>query len=178
LLDALQTSPRLVHLLVPEGRITSLVQDWLGEALTAGQPSTRGQLCVQGIPFLPQPDYDRLLWCADFNCVRGEDSLVRALWAARPLLWQCYPQAENGHLVKMQALLDLYLHHLPEEPARLMASLWRAWNEGDAKTIQCCWPAWLNCLPELLMSAHHYASVLNSRPDLARQLLQFHAELL
>jgi uncharacterized repeat protein (TIGR03837 family) len=37
LLDALQTSPRLVHLLVPEGRITSLVQDWLGEALTSAR---------------------------------------------------------------------------------------------------------------------------------------------
>ena len=33
------------------------------------------------LPWLTQPDYDRLLWSADLNFVRGEDSLVRAIWA-------------------------------------------------------------------------------------------------
>jgi hypothetical protein len=37
---------------------------------------------VRVIPFMPQPDYDRLLWACDLNFVRGEDSWVRAQWAA------------------------------------------------------------------------------------------------
>src|SRR5699024_6329187 len=60
---------------------------------------------VRRVPFVAQDQFDCLLWSCDLNIVRGEDSLVRALWAARPMIWQPYPQAENTHLTKLDAWL-------------------------------------------------------------------------
>jgi hypothetical protein len=54
---------------------------------------------------LSQEDYDRLLWSCDLNIVRGEDSWIRAHWAARPFIWQPYPQSEGAHRIKLEAFL-------------------------------------------------------------------------
>ena len=54
----------------------------------------------------PQPAYDELLWACDLNFVRGEDSLVRALWAGQPLVWHIYPQDDGAHGPKLDAFLD------------------------------------------------------------------------
>lgn len=71
---------------------------------------------------VPQPAFDERLWACDLNLVRGEDSLVRALWAGRPFLWQLYPQDDGAHLDKLGAFLD-WLDAPPDWQAWL-----RAWN--------------------------------------------------
>ncbi len=83
---------------------------------------------LHAIPFLAQDDYDRLLWACDVNFVRGEDSFVRAQWAARPFVWHIYPQAENAHRRKLDAFLDLYAASLDGAPAAGVRGLWHAWN--------------------------------------------------
>ena len=55
---------------------------------------------------LSQLEFDHLLWASDVNFVRGEDSLVRAIWAGRPLVWQIYPQHDGVHHVKLDAWLN------------------------------------------------------------------------
>ena len=40
--------------------------------------------------------------------MRGEDSWIRAIWAAKPFIWQPYIQSENTHLTKLKAFIDLY----------------------------------------------------------------------
>lgn len=65
-----------------------------------------GKVRVAMMPWLPQPEYDRLLCCADFNLVRGEDSLVRAIQAGKPFIWQAYLQKERYQKVKVQAFVD------------------------------------------------------------------------
>ncbi len=77
---------------------------------------------LQRLPWLTQPGYDRLLWCCDLNFVRGEDSLVRALWAGAPFVWQIYPQHDGAHAAKLDALLQQL--QVPPE----VADVWRAWN--------------------------------------------------
>ena len=62
--------------------------------------------------------YDRLLDVCDWNFVRGEDSLVRAIWAERPLVWHLYPQAELAHAPKLDAFLDWWLTTTPAEIGR------------------------------------------------------------
>ncbi len=74
-------------------------------SLEIGSIYSQGQLQVHILPFLSHPDFDALLWLCDVNCVRGEDSLVRAIWADKPFLWQLYPQAEDYHWIKAQAFL-------------------------------------------------------------------------
>jgi hypothetical protein len=58
------------------------------------------------MPFISQHDYDTLLCCADFNIVRGEDSLARAVLSGKPFVWNAYVQDEKYQLVKVEALLE------------------------------------------------------------------------
>jgi uncharacterized repeat protein (TIGR03837 family) len=93
--------------------------------LTAGmaeEPAPRPGLTVRRLPWLSQPEFDRLLWACDLNCVRGEDSLVRAIWAGAPWLWHIYPQHDGVHATKLDALM----HRLDAPPG--VAAAQRAWN--------------------------------------------------
>lgn len=65
----------------------------------AGKP-----FAAEPLPFLPQEEWDALLCAADWNFVRGEDSLSRACLAGIPFVWQPYPQDDDYHLVKLAAL--------------------------------------------------------------------------
>lgn len=105
-LQQLQSDPIPTLLLVTPGRAASAVQALLGiDPIGASAP--RSALTVHYLPTLTQLEYDHLLWACDFNCVRGEDSLVRALWAHKPFVWQIYPQDDAAHHAKLKAFLDL-----------------------------------------------------------------------
>ena len=115
----------LLHSLSQASPAVVLVPHGVTPSLTEGQ---HGRVQVVRIPFMPQPDFDRLLWSADLNLVRGEDSFVRALWAARPMLWHIYAQEQNAHLDKLNAWLSRY------SPPGAVASLMQAWNQADDAT--------------------------------------------
>lgn len=89
------------------------------------ESSPNGNVRVYHIPFVSHADFDHLLWSADLNIVRGEDSMVRALWAARPMIWQPYRQDDDAHLTK----LDAWLAQSPFDPAT--RTLVRSWTTGD-----------------------------------------------
>ncbi|NLC24240.1 MAG: elongation factor P maturation arginine rhamnosyltransferase EarP, partial [Oxalobacter sp.] len=72
--------------LVPEGVASASVSRFLGCPAKAGEKQSEGALTVQVIPIVSQDAYDRLLWSCDLNFVRGEDSFLRAQWAARPFV--------------------------------------------------------------------------------------------
>ncbi|MDQ2819481.1 MAG: elongation factor P maturation arginine rhamnosyltransferase EarP [Pseudomonadota bacterium] len=99
LLQAWRDGQDPVLCLVPEGVATDAVGPFIG---------THGALTVRVLPFVPQPDYDRLLWACDLNLVRGEDSFVRAQWAGKPFIWHIYHQDDNLHHVKLRAFLARY----------------------------------------------------------------------
>lgn len=173
-LDALVVDPQVTQLLVPRGRILGDLSQWLGETKEPepGFVAQRGNLQLQVLPFVSQDDYDRLLWCCDFNAVRGEDSFVRAQWAGRPLLWQIYPQQEGAHWDKLEAFLALYLQGLSPAAAAALQQLWRTWNAGagmgDAwRAARPHWPEWLG-------HAENWCEEQASRPDLAAALEQFY----
>lgn len=92
--------PEPTRLLVTPGRARAA----LDAVLSAHAPA--GNLSITHLPDLTQADYDHLLWACDLNFVRGEDSLVRALWAGRPFVWQIYPQDDGAHRAKLDAFLD------------------------------------------------------------------------
>lgn len=172
-LEVLAADSRPTHLLVPEGRILGDVRQWLGvEILSVGSVHVRGALTVQILPFVRQDEYDRLLWCCDFNAVRGEDSFVRAQWAGRPMLWHIYRQDEDIHLDKLDAFLALYTQGLSSAAQAAVIGLWQAWNAG-ADMAQS-WKAVLEQWPEVASHAEKWCLEQSSRADLAAALVQFY----
>ncbi|QAX86169.1 elongation factor P maturation arginine rhamnosyltransferase EarP [Pseudomonas sp. DTU12.3] len=172
-LDVLAADAMPTHLLVPEGRILGDVARWLGvETLSVGALHVRQALTVQVLPFVRQDQYDHLLWCCDFNAVRGEDSFVRAQWAGRPMLWHIYQQDEDIHLDKLDAFLALYTKGLSPAAAEATNGLWRAWNAGLPIAEQ--WLAARNHWPELHKNAEAWCLEQGLQADLAAALVQFY----
>ena len=172
-LDVLAAGATPTHLLVPEGRILGDVARWLGvESLAVGAIDVRQALTVQVLPFIRQDQYDHLLWCCDFNAVRGEDSFVRAQWAGRPMLWHIYQQDEDIHLDKLDAFLALYTKGLSPAAAEAMNGLWRAWSAGQP--IGEHWLASRKHWPELQGNAQKWCLEQGLQADLAAALVQFY----
>ncbi|MNB99954.1 hypothetical protein D3C75_472620 [compost metagenome] len=172
-LDAMAGDSTATHLLVPEGRILGDVERWLGvQGLAAGAVHVRDALTVQVLPFVRQDQYDRLLWCCDFNAVRGEDSFVRAQWAGRPFLWHIYRQEEDIHLDKLEAFLELYVKGLSAPAREAISGLWRAWNAGEK--IADHWQLTRKHWPELEKHAEAWCLEQALQADLATALVQFY----
>jgi uncharacterized repeat protein (TIGR03837 family) len=110
---------------------------------------------------LSQTDYDHLLWASDLNFVRGEDSLVRALWAGKPWVWQIYPQDDGAHLGKLEALLSRL--DAPDA-VRAFHSVWNGGVGGPLPAID--WRAWQ-------AFAERSRQQLLEQTDLTGQLLSF-----
>ncbi len=149
-------------LLVTQGRS----QQAIAQALQALQmPNTgSGNLQIEQLPYLCQMDYDHLLWACDFNFVRGEDSIVRALWAGKPFLWQIYSQDDQAHHIKLQAFCNTL--QMPHDLAELHA----IWNGISCKRIPALgptqllnWASWTNKIK----------ADLGGQDDLVTQLGQF-----
>lgn len=170
LLDAWAAAPTPVRCLVPEGLALAQAAAWCGEAtLKPGMVRRRGKLTLQALPFLRQEDYDLLLWACDLNCVRGEDSFVRAQWAGRPLLWQPYVQEQGAHQAKLQAFLDRYCSGLDTAAAAALRGLHAAWNGGMVPD----WPGYWRQREALRAHAEAWAQALQRQSDLASKLVIF-----
>lgn len=130
-------------------------------ALKALEGRPQRHLRAHALPWLTQRDYDRLLHACDLNFARGEDSIVRAMWAGAPFVWHIYKQSDGVHERKLKAMLN----RMPAEPA--VHALWQAWNGLGP------WPA---ALPEPLAwrtACQQWRSRLVDQTDLTSQLLHF-----
>lgn len=159
-------------LLVPEGRIVAEVARFFGAAVAEpGRRFRHGALDVRILPFVDHDRYDRLLWSCDLNFVRGEDSFVRAQWAARPFVWHVYAQDEAAHRVKLDAFLDLHAAGLDPASAAALAAFSRAWNGwGDTASK---WHDFRSALPAMRAHALRWAARLATLDDLASALVKF-----
>jgi uncharacterized repeat protein (TIGR03837 family) len=139
---------------------------------TVGEPATLRQ---HALPWLTQPGFDRLLWAADLNFVRGEDSWVRAQWAGQPFVWQAYPQDDGAHGPKIAAFLDLSLAAAPPDAATALRGWTAAWNGLDAPAAPL--PPWT---PPVLAATgtavRAWRDRLQGGDDLVSRLLAFIGE--
>jgi uncharacterized repeat protein (TIGR03837 family) len=146
------------HVLVPEG--VSLPDNVI----------TPSNVTWQRIPFLTQPDYDRLLWSMNLNVVRGEDSFTRALWAGKPMLWHIYHQSENTHLTKLAAWLAQTTLPQPAQNAMMAWSTQHHTRQLETALNTALqaphWAVWQQQSTE-------YAQKLAFLPDLANNLAYF-----
>jgi uncharacterized repeat protein (TIGR03837 family) len=137
----------------------------------------RGPFSGQIVPFLTQDDYDRMLWACDWNFVRGEDSFMRAQWAARPFVWQAYPQQEKNHRIKMQAFLARYLGASVMGSSAGLVDLWTVWNGLlPATRLAPAWTASLATMGGISHLARLWPEKLEDLGDLAGNLARFCAE--
>ena len=120
-------------------------------------------MCIRDRPYTDQDGFDEMLWACDLNYVRGEDSLVRALWAGQPFIWHIYPQDDNAHHAKLEAFLAWM--QAPES----LRKAHRVWNELEASelpTLNAMLMAdWTACV----QTAKQH---LSNQQDLVRQLVR------
>ena len=174
LLDAWSDGDDRVVCVVPDGVATGALDLWTGGNVPhPGHPFHRGRLTLHAIPFIPQDDYDRLLWSSAINFVRGEDSFVRALWAACACAWHIYPQADGAHWRKLDAFLARYTSGLDPGPTAALDRFWRAWNGApDAPPIDAAWREFAAARPRIDRHAERWAAELALFPDLASGLVK------
>ena len=175
-----------IWLLVPEGPAATVLRDRFHpahETLRHNDRSGGRRRLVEvfAIPFLPQDRYDVLLWACDLNFVRGEDSFVRAQWAARPFVWQIYPTEDAAHWIKLAAFLTRYTAALPRDKAAAVTALWEAWNARSdmpdpapaRPLIATAWAEFIARRDALQAHARDWAEGLSRRPDLAGAMVDF-----
>jgi uncharacterized repeat protein (TIGR03837 family) len=169
LLDTWAGGPDQIRLMATAGAATSQVSSWLGQTIGPNETGQKGSLIVHPLPFLPQPQYDRLLWACDMNFVRGEDSFVRAQWSQRPFVWHIYSQSQDAHLTKLDAFLSRYLSEFSQaEPVR---RFWRAWNgDGDVKAT---WKKFIENHQFLAQHGQVWTTELDRLGNLADNLVCF-----
>jgi len=167
--------PGSVWLIAPEGIAATALEAWRGTQ----KPSD--SVRVFTIPFLSQDRYDTLLWACDVNFVRGEDSFVRAQWAARPFVWHIYPTEDGAHWIKLAAFLARYTARLERPYAAAVTSLWEAWNRREPAPSQdaakpgfpSAWVEFISRRDVLASYAKGWAGGLAARRDLAAALVDF-----
>jgi uncharacterized repeat protein (TIGR03837 family) len=162
--------------LVPESRVLGAVSTARGETLAAGDQFQDRALELRVLPFVRQEAYDDLLLACDLNFVRGEDSLVRALWAGKPFVWQLYRQEEDAHLVKLEAFLDRYTVGLSSLAKAALRHFWQGWNRERIEIST--WHSFAAVLPELSAHTLRWRTKLAEQPDLASRLTDFCANRL
>ena len=158
-LQGLRLSSVPIHLWVAAGRPQTAVKQCLPAGHRHGS-----SLNLRYLPFLTQTRYDHLLRHCDLNVVRGEDSLVRAIWAGRPLIWHIYPQADGAHHEKLEAFLAL-----SQAPTSL-ADYHRRWNADQAMPLPALTQALLASWQDWALA---WRERLLSQPDLTSQLIAF-----
>lgn len=171
LIQAWISSPIAIHCLITTGRILSSVNQAVGRELAIGEIYKEGNLQLQTIPFMTQTDYDKLLWACDINFVRGEDSFVRAQWAAKPMIWHIYVQDEDAHLIKLDAFIKTYTHNQNLLLAGAIRQFWQDWNERGHTDNS--WNHLIGLLPEWQKHCQDWSQALVQQPDLTSQLVDY-----
>ncbi len=162
LLDRLDTEPTLLLLTAGAAQEPALAH--------CDAARRRGRhLRVHPLPWLDQPGYDRLLRACDLNFARGEDSIVRCMWAGAPFVWHIYKQADQAHAAKLEALLERLTAGADPALAERVRAVWRAWNRLGP------WPeAWPAAAPWLGL-AQAWRERLLAQTDLCTRLMHFAA---
>jgi uncharacterized repeat protein (TIGR03837 family) len=165
LVAAIESSATKAVITLPDGK---LAEQYLQ---TADAKTSKARITIQ--PFVPQTGFDSLLWAQDICIVRGEDSFVRAQWAAKPFVWHIYPQVGGIHWQKLTAFLDRYCVGLTSDAETSVREMWRAWNAEDAAATLGAWNSFIAHRAALEAHAQKWAKEMAKQADLATNLVTF-----
>jgi hypothetical protein len=127
-----------------------------------------------------QDDFDALLCSSDLNFVRGEDSFVRAHWAAAstravPFVWQPYRQADAAHRDKLVGWMNQVL---PGDALAPLRDFHLAFNglageaSPGAEDLGAAWQRLLQGWEEMRRALQPSCQRLAQRPSLEHRLIQ------
>ena len=174
LFTALQANNHAVSVYVPESSILPQIADFFdAETIGVGDNLSRDNLHVHILPFLSQMDYDQLLRDCDINFVRGEDSWVRAIWAAKTFIWQPYLQTENTHIKKLKAFIDVYYANYQQKEVLWKAHEYWAAEHALQNDFKLIWQNYMNALSSTQLYTKVQSKKLAAQPDLAAKLVDF-----
>lgn len=176
LLDHWRDNERAVHCRVAPGKPAEQVAAWLQSDFAPGETVQRGRLTLTALPFVPQAEFDALLWASDINLIRGEDSFARAQWAGLPFVWQIYVQEDAAHLAKLEQFLKLYCAPLEAETTTALQRFSQCWNSAEApaaSVLASAWDALQAQLPTLRKHAQNWREHLILLGNLAENLAIF-----
>jgi uncharacterized repeat protein (TIGR03837 family) len=170
------SAARACEVLANDANVTLTMPEWASTTTTPLLARLSSHPFAQKIAhqsFVPQRDFDALLREFDFLVVRGEDSFLRAQYAAKPFLWHIYPQDEDAHLVKLNAFLDRYVVGLDASAANALRELWMCWNAASSKDFQAAWAEIQPHFSSLQAHAIAWQHALLRETDLATRLVTF-----
>jgi hypothetical protein len=127
-----------------------------------------------------QDDFDALLCSSDLNFVRGEDSFVRAHWAAAsaravPFVWQPYRQADAAHRDKLMGWMNQVL---PGDALAPLRDFHLAFNglaseaSPGTEDLGTAWQRLLQGWEEMQQALQASCQRLAQRPSLEDRLVQ------
>ncbi|WP_210546771.1 elongation factor P maturation arginine rhamnosyltransferase EarP [Rhodoferax sp. PAMC 29310] len=153
------------RLLVTAGRTSAAVTACIKQKNSENPLWNKDEvLTFSYLPSLTQQDFDHLLWSSDLNFVRGEDSLVRAIWARKPFIWHIYPQLDGAHESKLSAFLDL----INAPPSlRTFHEVWNGSNGAELPILN---------LDQWQKTATELCDMQQTQSDLVTALIQFTAK--
>ena len=172
------TALRVFAFAYPHAPIQALTQAFA----TAGVPTTvtLAASFTQSLPNwrttapVPQTQFDGLLARFDFLIVRGEDSFVRAQWAAQPFLWHIYPTDDGAHLIKLDAWLDRYCYGLDANASVAYRTASHAFNTATSDGAHSApYELLAQYIDAIAAHAARWRDTLMQQTDLATRLLEF-----
>ena len=142
---------------------------------------------LKPLPFMPQPEWDKMMQQCSALIIRGEESMSRACLSGIPFIWQAYPQSEEYQLVKVKALLERMRPHFEEEAFAIVEKAWmyvnvdchalRARNDvslrGANVVSDVAIQTFLNSLSSLRPGFVSFAKSLQKNGDLCTNLMTF-----
>ena len=168
------TEPKLLSFTYPSAPV-ALIAEAINAMVSLAAPLRRLPARHTVLQPVRQPDFDQLLASHDVLLVRGEDSFVRAQWAARPLLWDIYPTDDQAHLRKLDAWLDRYTDDMDRDLAARYRAISRAFVTRELGVRDAA--DFASLLPSLRRHAVRWQHALCASSDLVTRLLTFCARI-
>ena len=162
----------------PHAPVRALVKAFatagLPTTVTLAAPITQSSPHWQTAAPVAQTGFDALLAQFDFLIVRGEDSFIRAQWAARAFLWHIYPTDDGAHLVKLDAWLARYCVGLDANASAAYRAASHAFNAGaNDGALSAAYESLARNIDAVAAHAVRWRDVLMQQTDLATRLLDF-----
>lgn len=172
-IDAWVGLNRPILVLIPEGGALANLSTYFGSVPKVGDSVQLGLLKIQVIPFVEQEAFDYVLWLADLNIVRGEDSFVRAHWAEKPFFWHIYPQDDAAHERKLHAFWSRAYHCFTPESQEAHKLLSDELNEVrpiDGHERNHAWQLLFSRYEAWQEQSEEWSTIQKQLPDMSQQL--------